>query len=236
MGAFAMEDAVQRVAVVAAGHHTDRHAPLLEQRVLLDMQLEIGIERPPADRCFAQIAYPPELVAITDAVIVLEVVQPIHGREPGEDARSCHRRSEPCAFLIGPVDHLDGTFRGNAVVVQRAQDLQARQHSQNAVEAPARRLGVEVAAHHDRRQAVVPSGAPGEDAARFIDRDPAAAGLAPGGELVAHLPVAVREGQPPQPALRSSPDRGRAVQRGPQAFGVDGKVGKQRRHRGAPAV
>ena len=56
-----VKDADQRMAVAAAHHHTDRNAPFFHQGILLDMQLEIGIEQASPDRCLAQIAEPPEL-------------------------------------------------------------------------------------------------------------------------------------------------------------------------------
>ena len=201
--------------IVATGHDTDRNVLFLHQRVLLDMQLEIGIQVSAADGRVTQVTDTRQLVAIADAVIVLQIVQPFGGLQTREDAGRRHRRREPRALLVGPVDHFDRPFRDDPVVVQGAQYLQARQNPQNPVEAPARRLAVEMAADHDRRQSVVLPGPAGEDAASGVDGNHAADCLAPFDILVAHFFVAVGQGQPPQPAFRSGADFGRPVERGP---------------------
>ena len=58
-----------------------------------------------------------------------------------------------------------GAPRADAGVVERADHLEAREHAQDAVEAPTRDLRVEMAADEDGRERVVRAGAAGEDAA-----------------------------------------------------------------------
>src|SRR3546814_9281956 len=69
----------------------------------------------------------------------------------GEDAGGDHRGRKTRALLIGPHRDLDGRRRLDAVVVQGADDLEAGQHAEHAVELAAGRLGVEVAAGGERR-------------------------------------------------------------------------------------
>src|SRR5207302_8336744 len=55
---------------VAAGHDADRHRLAIEDRALLDVQLEVGVDGTAADRRLAVVADPLQLVAEALAVVV----------------------------------------------------------------------------------------------------------------------------------------------------------------------
>ena len=105
----------------------------------------------------------------------------------GEDARGEHGRGEAGAFLVGPVDHHDRVARLDAEVVEGADQLEPAEHAEHAVIAPAGRLGVEMAADLDRRQARVGALAAREHGAHRIDADGQARRLAPALEQRAAL-------------------------------------------------
>ena len=81
----------------------------------------------------------------------------------------------------------------HALVVERAQHFQAGEHAHDAVVLPARELGVEVAAHEDRREMVLGPRPSREDVADPVHRHRAARLRAPGDEEVPHLLVGVSE-------------------------------------------
>ena len=72
----------------------------------------------------------------------------------------------------------------DAVVVEAAADFERRHHAVAAIEAPARGLGVEMAAAHHRRGSGILAGTAGEDVAHAVDTHRQARRLA-GDELVA---------------------------------------------------
>jgi hypothetical protein len=80
-------------------------------------------------------------------------------------------------------------------IVERADDFQSAEHAEHAVVFTAGRLGVEMAADHDRRQMVLDAGTAGEHIAHLVDLDRATFLLAPGGEEVASLFVEIGEGE-----------------------------------------
>ena len=95
------------------------------------------------------------------------------GGRPGARAPCAHRASrrsrrarqaaaEPRAFLVGPVDQVDGQRR-RALRLRAAQDLEPGEHAEAAVEPAARRDRVEVTA----RSRCSASSAPGSVAHKF---------------------------------------------------------------------
>ena len=95
------------------------------------------------------------------------------------------------------------------MVVERAHDLEAAEHAEDAVVAAAGDLGVEVAADHHRRQRVVAARPAREDVAHAVDGDRATGRLAPSDEQVAHLLVGVVERESSQATGPARPDLGR---------------------------
>ena len=141
---------------LGAGHHADRHARRFEDRPLLDMRLEIGGDRPAADRLGTGEADPRELGAEGDAGQIVRPRQTLGELEDaGEHPRADHRRRKARALLVGPGDDLDRRLGLVAEIVQGAHEFEPGHHAIGAVELAAGRLGVEMAAGHDRRQARV---------------------------------------------------------------------------------
>src|SRR5450631_1985028 len=101
--------------------------------------------------------------------------------------RADHRGCEARAFLVGPDRRFYRPLGLDAEIVQGPDNLQPGEHAVNAVEAPTRRLAVEVAAGADRRETVVAPRAAREDVPHLVDLDGAAGLLAPLDEQVAAL-------------------------------------------------
>ncbi|MCU1533477.1 MAG: rne, partial [Arthrobacter sp.] len=116
---------------------------------------------------------------------------------------------------------LDRRFGLDAVVVERAHDLDAGQYAVVAVELAAGRLGVDVAAGHDRGQGIVAAGAAHEAVADLVDGDGHSGVPGPADDQVAALPVQVGERQPADAALGRGADLRQFHERGPQPFAVD---------------
>src|SRR5690606_7436945 len=121
----------------------------LENGTLLDMELEIGGRRFAWHRPMAAIADPFELISEAKAGGVTALSRLIPLRQTGEDGGADHGRGKPCAFLIRPIDEIDRMIGLNVGVPQRPENLQCREHPEDAVKAPAHGLGVEMAADHD---------------------------------------------------------------------------------------
>ncbi len=155
---------------LGAGDDADRLARRFEDRPLLDMRLEIGGDRMAADRLGAGKADPFEFGAEGYAGEVVGPGQTLGQIEDaGERARADHRRREARALLVGPGDDLDRRLGLVAEIVQGAHELEPGHHAIGAVELAAGRLGVEMAAGHDRRQARVAAGPAREDVADLVD-------------------------------------------------------------------
>jgi len=155
------------------------------------------------------------------AVDVGAVVGPLLLQLAGPDAGGDHGRSEAGALLVGPVDDDHGALGLDLVVVQGAQHLERAHDPEDAVEATALGLGVDVGAAHDRGQRVVLGRAAAEDVAHRVDRDLQVDLLAPLHEEVAGLLVLVGEGEPLHAAARSRADLGHLLEALLQPRGVD---------------
>ena len=175
-------------------HHADHAVVGLQHRALLDMGLEIGAHgRGGAWR--SVIADGRQGLAYADALGIALGQRMLQCECAGKHARTHHHGNEARTLFIGPHHNLDGRLGLHAGIVEAAHHFQARQHAVVAVKLAARRLGVNVAARHGGRQAVVAAAAARKDVADGIDAD-AAAGLArPLHEQVAALAVERGEGQ-----------------------------------------
>jgi hypothetical protein len=168
------------------------------------VELEIGVDRPSADRRLAAVADAVERLAEADALLVDARLDPVEGRGACEAERAEHRRREARALLVRPVDDLDRALRLDLEVVERAQDLEPGKQAEHAVELAARPLRVEMAADEHRRQAGIGPLAAQEHVAEPVDGERIPAFLGPALELVANLPVLVGERQAAQAAARGS--------------------------------
>ena len=221
MAGLALDVDAQGERLVAADDDADIAALAVEVRRLLDVQLEIAVERAIAERRLAGIADPLELIAEAQARVVLRVVHLRDRQLAGERQRSHQRRAEAGAFLIGPHDQFDRPARLDGAVVERPDRLQAAHDPEHAVIASATDLGVEMAADGDRGQAVISPRASGEDISDRVDLDGAACLARPANEQIAHLLVLPRERQPAQPGIAEAADLAGPLDRRPQPFGVD---------------
>ena len=223
MGGLAAEFDQHASAGIAAGDDADLHALAVEDRPLLDMELDIGVEGVRRSLHLTAIADAVELLADRLAIVVTPAERPVERIGAGKAARADHGRREAPALLIGPVDHLDRPFRAVAELVERAADLQPAEHAGDAVEAPAIHLRIEMAAHHHRRQAFILPGPAREDVADAVDAHVQARLLAPVDEEVAHLAVGIAERQPRKSARPADPDFGGALDRRPEAPDIDAR-------------
>jgi hypothetical protein len=142
-----------------------------------------------------------------------------------EDAGGHHRRLKARALLIRPVHDLDG---GEGLVSRRdegAERFEGRQHAERAVELASGGLGVEVAAHGDRRHVRALSRAVRKHRAHAVHRDGAAQGFRALLEPVAHLTVELAQREPADAAVRGGANRRRLHELAPEPGAVDLQVG-----------
>ncbi len=203
------------------GDHTDQDLLLVEDRPLFDVELEVAIDRPPADGGRTIVTDPLQLLAQDRPVVAGAVEYPVHLVDPSEGARRNHGGGEPAALLVRPIDDLDRPAGRVFEVVERPHQLKAHEHAEDAVEPPAVELRVEVAANHDRRQAVFLPGPSAEDAPDLVHRDRQAGLLAPLDEQIPHLLVGIGQGQTSQAARPPLADLRRLVDGGPEPAAVD---------------
>ena len=206
---------------VPVGDHADGDALGLQDRPLLDVQLEVRVDVAAAHLGLADVADLRQRAAVGDAVVVGAGVRPLEIAQAREDGGSQHRRVEAGALLVRPVHHLDGTAGLDAVIVEGAKDLEPGQHSEDSVEPAAGVLRVEVAPHQHRRGVVLAPGAAREDVAHPVDGHLRAHVPAPGNEEVPHLLVRRIERQPAQALVPSRPDAGRRHHGVPQPIVID---------------
>jgi hypothetical protein len=191
---------------VAAGDHAERNSHGVERRSLLDVQLEITVDRAAAHRMRAAIADRRKRVREAHTLSVAPVVDPGDALLPGKAQRAQNRGLKARSFLVRPVDHLDGAAHPDAEAVERAQHLHAGHHAENAVEPSALGLGIEVAADENRRRRRIRPVAAHEHVAELIDGERVAASAGPAGQEVARRLVLRREREAPQPAIGGGAD------------------------------
>ena len=224
MALLAGQRHLQPLQALAMGDDADVDAFVLEDRPLLDVQLEEGLHLARADRFFALPADALEFVAEALAGLVLAVVGPVLLVHAGKDARGEHGRGEARALLVGPVGDHDRMLRPDAEVVQRTDDLQTAQHAKDAVIFSAGRLGVEVAADIDRQGVGVGALAAGKHGAHLVDADCEPCRLAPALEEMAALAVLVGERLAIVAAGDAGADLRHLHQRIPQTVGIDSQI------------
>src|SRR5262249_27582196 len=134
-----------------AGHDTDVLALRFENWPLLDVEFEERREWVGTAAFAATIADRRERFAERRSSAILLRARPVGIEDAAKDARSNQRRGEARAFLVGPIDHLDRRMGLVARLNQRPQRLQRSEDAEHAIEFAAGRLGIEMAAHCDRR-------------------------------------------------------------------------------------
>ena len=206
------------------GDDPDVDRLVLQDRALLDVQLEEGMHGMGADGLLALKADPLEFVPQRLAFAVLARISQFLGVNAGEHARGNHRRGVARAFFVGPVGDFDRPPRPDVEVVERTHDLERAEHSERAVELAAGRLGVEMAAHHHGGERIVRAGAAREHVAHLVDRDRAAGGLAPFPEQLARLTVEIGQRQALNAALRRGADFRHFHERIPEPSPVDAHI------------
>src|SRR5699024_9714907 len=132
------------------GHDTNALAPALQHRALLDMGLEIGIDRI-ARRARARIADDLQSRTNTNALAILDPKRIRQFHPAGEYRRAQHGGRKPRPLLVGPADHFQWHFGFQAPVIAAHENLEAGEHAENTIITPASRLGVEMTAGHHGR-------------------------------------------------------------------------------------
>ena len=209
---------------LAMRHHADVEVLIFQYRPLLDMQLERGVDREAADRFRSGKADALQLIAKRLALRVHARIAEFLGVDAREHTGRHHGGGEARAFLVGPVGDHDRPPRLDLEIVERAHHLQRAQNAEYAVELAAGRLGVEMAAHQDRREVILNAGPSGEHVAHLVDFDRAAFLFAPSAKQFAALLVEVGEGEALASALGRGADLGHLHQRVPQALSIDAHV------------
>src|SRR5207244_1150081 len=100
-------DAVVPGEAQRAGHHAHDLVFALENGSLLDVRLEIGIERAPAHGSAARIPDAAERVPEANAVDVALLQQVLEREHARERAGAAHHRHEAASFLVGPYRDAD---------------------------------------------------------------------------------------------------------------------------------
>ena len=203
------------------GHHADDPVLALEDRALLDVRFEVGVEGASPDGRVAGVADALQRIAERRPVDVALLQQMRERKHAGERARAAHDRNEATAFLVGPYRDTDGLLGRDAGRVERAQYLQASQNTVVAVELAARRLRVDMASgEHDRPRRIA-ARPYREDIAGAVDFDARARLAQPAHHQIAALPVEIGERESPHAAPGRRTDGRELHQRLPQALAVD---------------
>ena len=214
------------------GDGPDGHALLLEQRALLDVQLDVGVRGRSGHR---GVAGPPdalELLAEHGAVDGDDVERVLQRHAAGVHEAAEHVGGEPAALLVGEERNRQRAAGADAGVVEGAHDLQPREHAEGAVVAAPRADGVDVAARHDRVERGVGAGTGGDDVADAVDPDGEPEVPHPPDDQLAPAGVLVGEGEAAVAPVPRVAHRGEGVEVGQQPLPVD----RRRRHPDGPPV
>ena len=205
--------------------HADRLALILKNRALLDVRFKIGTDRVATDLASAGIADGIECFAHGDAVGIDFGQGFLQRKFFREDPRAHHARRKTRALFVGPDHNLQRGLGFHAQIVERAQHLNAGQHTKAAIELATGGLGVDVAAGHYRRQVRIAPGTAGENIADRVDADGAARLFAPPDKDIPSLAIKVSQGQATDTAFDRGAKLGQFHERLPQAIAVDVLMG-----------
>src|SRR5262249_38266602 len=143
--------------------HTDDFVFAFEDRPLLDMRLEVRVDRTLADGSAPGVADAVQRLAERDSVDVALRKKIVEREDVGKGAGSAHGRDEPRAFLVGPDRHTHRLFGRDTGFVQGAQHFQSGEHAVVAVELSAGGLRIDVTSGQDHRRFGVATPSNGED-------------------------------------------------------------------------
>ena len=184
-----------------------------------------------ADFLVALPADPLQLITKGFAFRIGALVSPILGVNASKNPRRQHRGGVAGAFFVGEVGHDDRVFGLDAQIVHRADDLQPAEHAEDTIVFPARRLGVEVAAHIDWQRLGVGAVALGEHIAHLVEPHGTARLFAPFLEQGAALGVFIRQRLAVVASRHAGADLGHFHQGIPQTVGINLEVLSGRGHR-----
>ena len=134
MGFHAGDGAVKPADAQHATDHADGLVVVFQHRALLDVGLEVRADGVVARLLVADVANALQLALHRLAFGVGGGIGVLQREGLGEHARSHHHRYKARAFFVGPEGDFDEGFGFDAVVVQGAHHLDARQHSVVAAE------------------------------------------------------------------------------------------------------
>ncbi|MNN46003.1 hypothetical protein D3C81_1603610 [compost metagenome] len=160
-------------------------------------------------------------IAHAHAFAVLLAARLVGIEHAGKHARAHHHRREAGAFLVGPERHFQRRARLDAEVVERAHDLQPRQHAEVAVELAARGLGVDMAARGHGARGRGRARAARKDIADLVHAHVQPRLAAPLHHQVAPLAVFFGQRDAAHAALGGGADRAQIHERLPQARAID---------------
>ena len=209
----------------------DRHAFVLEDRPLLDVQLDVGVRRRRRGaRERTGVADADELVAEAGAVVGRrDIERLLEGHAPDVDEAAEHVRGETGALLVGEEGDADRPASRDAERLQRLDDFEPGEHTEVAVEPAARGDCVDVRSGHHRRRAGIGAGASADDVADGVDGDGEAEIAHPAGDEVAALAIGLGEGKSGTAELAARTgdraDLAEGDDAAPQPFAVDADVG-----------
>ena len=195
------------------------------------MQLEEGMH---LARAHFLVALPADALQLIAKALTLGVgarVSPVLRVNASKNPRRQHRGGVTGAFFVGEVGHDDRVFGLDPQIVHRAEDLQPAEHAEDAIVFPARRLGVEVAAHIDRKRIGVGALPLGEHIAHLVEPHGAARIFAPLLEQGAAFGVFVRQRLAVVAPRHAGADLGHFHQGIPQTVGINLEVLSGRGHR-----
>ena len=214
-----------QVIALHAGDGADAAAFGVEDRALLDVELEIGVRFDRAGLELARIADAAELVADGKPVVVTDGVGLVERQRAGPDAAAEDVGVEAHALLVGEGDDRDRTLRRDPGLLQGRDGFERRKHPERAVVAPAGRDSVDVGAEHHGR-AVALARHQAEDVADPVDPDIEAELPHPRDEKIPALAVLVGQRQPAAAAVAGVADPGQGFEPPQQAVAVDAEIGR----------
>jgi hypothetical protein len=204
-----------------AGDRADRDALFLQDRALLDVDLDVGVGGGAGDRRVARPADPLQLVAQDGAVDGDDVQRVLQGHAAHVDQAAQHVGGETAALLVGEEGDGDRAPRADTRVIEGADHLQPGEDAQGAVVAAAGADRVDVAAGHHRRQRRVQPGAGGDHVADPVDADRQPQVPHPAHHQLAAAGVLVGQRQPAVAAVARVAHLGQGHQVGQQALDLD---------------
>ncbi len=207
------------------GDNADLHVLCLEDRPLLYVQFEIGVQLPGADGFVAEPADASQLLFYGAAYRIGPGMRPFKRMHAGEDAGGQHGGREARALLVGEVGDHDRPTRHDTRVVERANEFEAGKDAEHTVVAAASGLGIEMATDANRIGIEIRAGAGREHRAHLIDAKAQARLFAPAGEQRAPLAIGIGQRLAVVAAGDAGPDLGHRHQRGPQPGAIDPEIG-----------